>query len=61
MIFFVGSVTRPKIDGSSFSGLFTRVEIGHMVIGLVWLPTFQLAAQRNNPGQEPSADQKLNE
>jgi hypothetical protein len=27
------SVVRSKSDGSSFSGLFTRVEIGHMVIG----------------------------
>ena len=29
----MGSATRSNIDGSSFSGLFTRVEIGHMVIG----------------------------
>ena len=28
-----GSPTRSNNDGSSFSGLFTRVEIGHIVIG----------------------------
>jgi hypothetical protein len=28
-----GVDTRSKIDASSFSGLFTRVEIGHIVIG----------------------------
>jgi hypothetical protein len=29
----MGSAARSNIEGSSFSGLFTRVEIGHMVIG----------------------------
>jgi hypothetical protein len=28
-----GSSTGSRIDGSSFSGLFTRVEIGHIVMG----------------------------
>ena len=28
----MGSAARSKIDGSSFSGLFTRAEIGHIVI-----------------------------
>ena len=28
-----GSSTRSKIEASSFSGLFTRVEIGHIVMG----------------------------
>jgi hypothetical protein len=28
-----GSSTHSKIEASSFSGLFTLVEIGHMVIG----------------------------
>ena len=28
-----GSSTRSKIEASSFSGLFTLVEIGHIVIG----------------------------
>jgi hypothetical protein len=28
----MGSATRSNMDGSSFSGLFTRVEIGHMVM-----------------------------
>jgi hypothetical protein len=29
----MGSAARSRIDASSFSGLFTRVEIGHVVIG----------------------------
>ena len=28
-----GSPVRPSSEGSSFSGLFTRVEMGHIVIG----------------------------
>ena len=28
-----GSPVRSKSDGSSFSGLFTRLEMGHIVIG----------------------------
>ena len=28
-----GSAVRSRIDGSSFSGPFTRVEMGHMAMG----------------------------
>ena len=49
-----GSPTRSNNDGSSFSGLFTRVEIGHIVIGSACRMADHGRSLTNDPWASPS-------
>ena len=54
-----GSPVRPSSEGSSFSGLFTRVEMGHIVIGCDVEPAVVAGRAQGSAGSEFRCAQRV--